>query len=170
MRYTNISDLDNIYNLQINCFNVSDQWYKYIISQYLNDGIIIELCENKKIIGVLLQGDINIFENENFNNNFIPITDKGHKFIKNMDHIKTNYGIVMICIDPLYRRKGLASKLIIKHQQNNSKKILCLNTRKSNIQAIELYKKLRYEHIGDIKNKYFFPIEDSNFMIFNYNH
>jgi len=59
----------------------------------------------------------------------------------------------------------LAKKLIEKHWQDNPNKILCLNTRRSNINAYSLYKKMGYEHIALIKNKYFLPTEDSIFMI-----
>jgi ribosomal protein S18 acetylase RimI-like enzyme len=72
----------------------------------------------------------------------------------------------MICVDPEFRGKGLAKKLIEKHWQDNpNKNILCLNTRKTNISAFMLYKLMGYEHIAYIKNKYFLPTEDSIFMI-----
>ena len=71
----------------------------------------------------------------------------------------------MLCIDPKYRGKGLAQKLINIHfKSNDDKKILCLNTRKSNL-AYNLYLKMGYEHIVTVKNKYFQPNEDSYFMI-----
>ena len=212
IRKSNINDLYNIYDLHIKCFiNKSDHWYKSIITQYLNNSIVIELINENKIIGVLLQGNLipcnqelqnqnnNILELYNICNNyqeisinedppnkkenilnedppnkkyniyekdiFIPCNDKGNIFFKNMDHIKEHYGIVMICIDPRYRGYGLAKKLINKHIQNNSNKLLCLHTRKSNIIAYNLYKNMGYEHIGFIKNKYFLPNEDSIFMI-----
>jgi ribosomal protein S18 acetylase RimI-like enzyme len=75
----------------------------------------------------------------------------------------------MICIDPKYRGKGLAKKLIEKHWKDNNNKLVCLNTRKSNITAFMLYKSMGYEHIAYIKNKYFLPTEDSIFMIKDYN-
>ena len=78
----------------------------------------------------------------------------------------------MICIDPQFRQKGLAQHLIKKHLKCNSNQsiiqktnILCLNTRRSNTNAINLYKKMGYEHIGYIINKYYLPSEDSVFMI-----
>jgi ribosomal protein S18 acetylase RimI-like enzyme len=72
---------------------------------------------------------------------------------------------MMICIDPKYRSKGLAKKLIQKHFDDNKNKIVCLNTRRSNLCAYKLYQTMGYEHISYIKNKYFLPTEDSIFMI-----
>jgi ribosomal protein S18 acetylase RimI-like enzyme len=185
IRKTNINDLNDVYNLHLKCFDISDQWYKYIISQHLNDGFVIELTENKKIIGILLQGIIipceninstkdifgeEILNNDNIDNeNFISLNKTGDIFIQNMEHIKKQYGIIMLCIDPLYRGKGLATKLINIHIKKNPNKLLCLNTRKSNIVAYELYKKIGYNNIAYIKNKYYLPTEDSQFMIINYN-
>ena len=96
---------------------------------------------------------------------FNPINDTGKFFLTNSLQFKELYGIVMLCIDNDFRGKGLGKKLIEKHWQDNSNKILCLNTRRSNISAYTLYKKMGYEHIAFIKNKYFQPNEDSIFMI-----
>jgi ribosomal protein S18 acetylase RimI-like enzyme len=73
----------------------------------------------------------------------------------------------MICIHPKYRGKGLGKKLIEKHFDDNKNMTLCLNTRRSNINAYQLYKTMGYEQIAFIKNKYFLPSEDSVFMIKN---
>jgi ribosomal protein S18 acetylase RimI-like enzyme len=81
------------------------------------------------------------------------------------NQFKEYYGIVMICIHPNYRGKGLGKKLIEKHFDDNKNNLVCLNTRRSNINAYLLYKKMGYEQIGFIKNKYFLPSEDSVFMI-----
>lgn len=96
---------------------------------------------------------------------FEPVTANGNIFLSNNLHLKELYGIVMICIDPKFRGKGLAKKLIEKHCKYNKNKVICLNTRRSNIGAFMLYKSMGYEHIAYIKNKYFLPIEDSIFMI-----
>lgn len=96
---------------------------------------------------------------------FEPVTSNGKTFLLNNLHLRELYGIVMICVDPEFRGKGLAKKLIEKHWKDNSQKVLCLNTRRSNISAFMLYKSLGYEHIAYIKNKYFLPTEDSIFMI-----
>jgi ribosomal protein S18 acetylase RimI-like enzyme len=96
---------------------------------------------------------------------FEPVTSNGKIFLSKNLHLKELYGIVMICIDPEFRGKGLAKKLIEKHCKDNPSKVLCLNTRRSNISAFMLYKSMGYEHIAYIKNKYFLPTEDSIFMI-----
>jgi ribosomal protein S18 acetylase RimI-like enzyme len=165
------SDLEKIYQLHTECFNnSSDHWYRSNIQHYLDNGILVEIKETNTIIGILLQGNItpcNKKMNESIENNyediFEPINETGQKF----DPYKEYYGIVMICIHPNYRGKGLAKKLIDKHFDDNKNIVLCLNTRKSNVNAYQLYKNMGYEHIALIKNKYFFPIEDSIFMIKN---
>ena len=169
LRRSNQQDLENIYQLHIKCFNNSDHWYRSNIQHYLDSGIIVEIKETNEIIGILLQGEIIPFNKKiDLNNNleykediFESICDKGKIF----DSFKEYYGIVMICIHSDYRGKGLAKKLINKHFDDNKEKLVCLNTRRSNINAYQLYKNMGYEHIAFIKNKYFLPSEDSIFMI-----
>jgi ribosomal protein S18 acetylase RimI-like enzyme len=249
LRKSTLDDLDAIYKLHLECFEQSDQWYKRIISQYLLTGYVIETIIDsdhsksvisKKLVGVLLQGNIkpcsndlklndisfqqsrdslqeaqwqkqsfcnqelilatqvadinstvdigknlkffpdNICDNFLFEHNlnyendpskfhyldiFVPINENGHIFLQNNAHVKEYYGIVMLCIHEKFRGQGLAKKLINKHLKSNLNKILCLHTRKSNLSAYNLYKKVGYDHIAYIKNKYFFPTEDSIFMI-----
>ena len=175
LRKSKHDDLELIYDLHQKSFNESDQWYKSIISQYLHNGYILELVD-KKIIGVLLQGDITpcnneasfFCNNEKLNsNNFFPTNNDGEEFLNTSKHNKEHYGITMICIDIKYRGKGLAKKLIETHIKDNPKKLLCLNTRMSNTNAYELYKKMNYQQIALIKNKYFLPNEDSIFMVYS---
>jgi ribosomal protein S18 acetylase RimI-like enzyme len=166
-------DLESVYKLHCKCFSQTDQWYKSAIKPHLDKGIIVELIEENKLIGVLLQGTIvpcntNILDiDNNYQDIFEPLTDNGKLFLKNKLHFKDLYGIVMLCIDPEYQKKGLATKLIEKHFKDNKNKLICLNTRMSNISAYSLYQKMGYEHIANIKNKYFLPTEDSSFMIKN---
>ena len=173
LRSSKISDIDKIYELQLKCFSSTDTWYKSIINQYINTGLVIEYDNN--IIGVLLEGEIipcnktnNLLNNNECKNDiYEPITDYGQYFYDNDQCYKQNYGIVMICIDNNYRGKKLAQKLILTHFNNNKNKQLCLITRKTNLSAYNLYIKMGYEHIANIKNKYFLPDEDGIFMIKN---
>ena len=166
-------DLENIYNLHIKCFSSSDHWYRSHIKNFLNNGIVIE--SNNNIIGVCLQGTItpctritgSLFSDFNMNDTFEPTNDNGKEFLENEIHYKDLHGIVMICVDPSYRGKGLAKKLIEKHLIDNKDKMVCLNTRRSNISAYSLYKKMGYIQVAFIKNKYFHPTEDSIFMIYD---
>lgn len=176
LRRTTFDDLDSIYDLHLECFNINDCWYKSTIQQYLNNGLVIEIKETKQIIGVLLQGNITPcnkklpFDNNNSDYKediFDYINDEGQKFYNEKKHYDNIYGIVMICIHPKYRKKGLAKKLINIHFDDNKDEIICLNTRKSNIGAYYLYKDMGYTQIAFIKNKYFLPNEDSIFMIKN---
>lgn len=173
LRSSNINDIDKIYELQLKCFSSNDTWYKCIISQYINSGIVIEFNDN--IIGVLLEGDIipcnkkyYFLNTETYKEDiFEPININGNNFLNNNIQYETHYGIVMICIDNNYRNKKLAQKLILAHFNKNINKQICLTTRKSNINAYNLYLKMGYEHIANIKNKYFLPDEDAIFMIKN---
>ena len=182
-------DLDGVYNLHVNCFPIADCWYKSAIKPHLENGIIIEVANNdkkNKIIGVLLQDYItpcnkkikledqesseykeDIFVNKISDD--ININTIATDFVKNNKQYTPIYGIIMICIDPQYRRHGLAKKLIEKHFLDNENKhtMLCLNARQSNSNACELYKSMGYIQIAIIKNKYFLPSEDSIFMIKN---
>lgn len=174
VRRSNHSDLDTIYDLQRLCFKESDCWYKSIIRNYLDSGIVVEIKDTNLIIGVLLQGGIIPCNDKiNTDNNdtnysediFKPVNEFGSVFLSNNDHKKEHHGIVMLCIHPNYRGKGLGKVLIGKHLSDNEGKLVCLNTRRSNINAYSLYKKMGYEHIAFIKNKYFLPTEDSIFMV-----
>ena len=154
-------DIDNIYNLQTECFSRSDLWYKAIIQQYLDNGYVIE-NNNNKIIGVLLHGDINACDRGEV---FMPLNDKGIDFVNNNLQNEKFNGIVMICIHPEYQKQGLATLLINKYFDINKQSNNCLFTRKSNTKAINLYNKMGYNQIGFIPNKYFFPNEDGSFFM-----
>ena len=160
IRKSSIEDLDNIYNLHNLCFSFNDRWYKNAISQYINTSIVIEY--NYNIIGILLQGD------------FIPIIGDEELIvvdainINNKNYRQNVYGISMLCIHPDFRNKGLASKLIKNHiNLNENKEDIYLCTRISNTNAISLYIKNGYKYLGNIKNKYYLPVEDGYLMIYN---
>lgn len=161
IRKSNINDLEEIYELHTKCFIKSEHWYKTIIKQYLNDGIVIIVKETSKIVGVLLQGSIIPCDSKDI---FESINKEGTNFYDLKYHLKELYGIVMICIDPLYQGNGLGKKLIERHFEYNPKKMLCLHTRKSN-NAYYLYKSMGYNHIAYVKDKYYLPNEDSIFMV-----
>jgi ribosomal protein S18 acetylase RimI-like enzyme len=175
-RQSNQKDIDNIYDLHIKCFSNGDQWYKSVIKNYLNNGLVVEY--NNKIIGVLLQGSVipcsisindTLFKDDNYKPDiFEPINNYGELILKNNLQYNEYFGIVMICVDPIYRGKGIAKKLIEKHIQVNKNIPLCLHTRKSNTNAYQLYIKMGYIDIAYIKNKYIFPNEDSIFMVKNF--
>jgi ribosomal protein S18 acetylase RimI-like enzyme len=163
------NDLDSIFECHNRCFLQSDRWYKRIVQQNLTDSYVVEKVEangDKNIIGVMLQNTITACEPSEIES-FTPLNEEGKTFKDNNLHIEKLYGIVMICIDEKYRGKGLATKLINIHfKSNDDKPILCLNTRKSN-PAYNIYLNLGYKHIANIKDKYFFPNEDSCFMVKN---
>jgi len=174
IRNSNINDLDKIYELHKLCFSPIDQWYKNNFNNYINNSIIIENNNNNQILGFLIHGTFfpcnknNNLYNDNLNDVFLPNNEIGTLFLNNNIHYNEHFGILMLCIHPNYRKKGLASKLINKHFDfsiNNNHKIICLNTRKSNVSAINLYNKMGYVTIAYISNKYFYPSENSVFMI-----
>lgn len=159
-----------------------------VINQDLTTKIIGVLLQgtitpcNQKITAESAQVTLNPFDSINSSNPtnlsdstnlgykedvFEPVSSNGKLFLSTNLIYKELYGIVMICVDPNYRGKGLGKKLIEKHWTDNPNKLLCLNTRKSNVGAFMLYKTMGYEHVAYIKNKYFSPTEDSIFMIKN---
>lgn len=175
-------DLEKVYELHTKCFSPTDCWYKTTIRPYLEKAIILELTDSKQIIGVLLQGYIvpcnkkfdideetkkeNVNSTGNYKEDiFEPVNKSGELFMEKNIQYKQIFGIMMICVDPKYRGKGLAKKLIQKHFVDNTNKVVCLNTRRSNIGAYKLYQTMGYDHIAYIKNKYFLPGEDAIFMI-----
>jgi len=175
IRRSTQDDLENVYNLHTKCFSNADHWYRAAIRNYLDNGIVIENKTNNTLIGVLLQGnitpyneklDVNSSEKDDYKEDiFEPTNEYGKTFYENKMHYKEMMGIMMICIDPSFRGKGLGKKMIEKHFKDHMNKDLCLNTRRSNINAYSLYKKMGYEQIAFIKNKYFQPNEDSIFMV-----
>jgi ribosomal protein S18 acetylase RimI-like enzyme len=159
IRNSTFNDNEKIYNLHIKCFQQSDRWYRPVICDTCKNGYVVEIAETGKVIGVLLYGKITPCINDDI---FNYTNIQGWEFMNNNDHLKEHDGIIMLCVDPKYQKKGLATKLINQYHCD-SKTDLCLNTRKSN-NAYNLYIKLGYNHIGTIKDKYFLPIEDSYFM------
>jgi len=174
LRTSNNNDIDKIYNLQLKCFNINDTWYKQIICQYINTGLVIE-NENNDIIGVLLQGNLtpcnkkyDFFNKFDYKEDiFESVNIDGELFFNNNKHYDNYHGILMICVDEQYRMKKLAQKLISTFFEQNKNITVGLFTRKSNINAYNLYLKMGFNHIGNIKNKYFNPDEDAIFMIKN---
>jgi ribosomal protein S18 acetylase RimI-like enzyme len=163
-RQSRPSDLDKMYELHKLCFKQSDQWYKAMFQQFTDKALVIERESDKEMLAFLLQGPIIPCDSEEDGINFIPQTPNGTEFKRRNLHLSEVYGIVLLCVHPNYRGKGLAQKLITKHILLNPNRTLCLNTRRSN-PAYYLYLKMGYEHIGVIKEKYYQPTEDSMFMI-----
>ena len=160
-RRSNSNDINEIYDCHKECFEQSDHWYKSAILQFIDSSFVIEIVETKKIIGIMLQGTIIPCDPSD---DFIPLNDDGIKYKELNKHININTGITMLCIHPLYRNKGLAKKLIELHSNDYKNETVCLSTRKSN-NAYNLYLKMGYNHIGTIKDKYYFPTEDCYFLV-----
>lgn len=75
-----------------------------------------------------------------------------------IDHID----IVSIAVKPEFRKKGVAQELFNYLIQLNTEGLsLFLEVRASNLPAINLYKKLNFEHISTRKNYYSNPVEDA---------
>lgn len=128
------------------------------LNEPLKEQISFKLADEKQSVSLSTPSEYkeDIFE---------PINIDGEQFCKKNFQYKQMFGIMMICIDSKFRGNGLAKKLIDKHFKDNSNKTICLNTRRSNINAYRLYQSMGYNHIAFIKNKYFLPTEDSIFMI-----
>jgi ribosomal-protein-alanine N-acetyltransferase len=75
--------------------------------------------------------------------------------------------ILNIAIHPEYRNKGFGSLLIkfsLDYLLKNSGRIMTLEVRKSNIQAIALYRKFGFRVVGIRKNYYISDREDALVM------
>ena len=191
IRKTTNDDLNEIYELHNKCFkHEGDRLYKTTLIPLLENGIVTEI--NNKIVGILLQAQLivcdvlpvsmesidntndnylqNIIENTNEIkydiDSFIPLNEIGIKFKNDNKHINPMYGIALLFVDPEYRHMKIATSMINYHIENNETAV-CLHVRKSNIEAISLYDKLSYIHIGNIINKYYNPTETSCFYIHN---
>jgi ribosomal protein S18 acetylase RimI-like enzyme len=131
---------------------------------YDNQDKILAFNDNSSNNNLLINNNNILSE---YQETFMSINEKSAQFMKQNNHNKEYYGIIMLCINDNYRSKGLGTKLILKHLETNTNKQVCLHVRKSNTSAHNLYKNLGYEDIGFIKNKYIFPNEDAIFMIKN---
>ncbi len=163
IRRSNSNDFEGMFECHKKCFPESEHWYKSLFIQHVESGFVIEIIETKEIIGLLMQGPITPSESKDVDD-FFPVSKSGEIFKQQNLQFDETYGIVLLCILPEYRKKGLAKKLIELHFQDHPNEVLCLNTRKSN-PAFNLYIKMGYEHVATIKDKYYFPTEDSYFMI-----
>lgn len=82
-------------------------------------------------------------------------------------HILDEAHITNVCIDPMYRKKGLASILlneVIKKCINIDIMSITLEVRESNESAIKLYSKFGFKDEGKRKNFYKNPKEDALIM------
>jgi ribosomal protein S18 acetylase RimI-like enzyme len=155
LRRTNTNDLENIYNLQKECFSSMDSWYKSFITNFLDSGYVVVMHNTNTLLGVLLYGEIvGCGPNET-----IKLLNQ-----YNVDISKPMRGIMMICVNPSFQSKGLATRLITRYHEDNKNIPLCLNTRLTNKNAINLYKKMGYQEYGVVRDKYFNPTEDCLFM------
>ena len=160
IRHTTLVDIEEICELQSSCFSSGDSWDRYTYLKYINNSLVIEI--DNKIVSVLIQGYITP---SGYDKVFNPVNEDGQKFLINNRDKSSTFGIALIFTDSNFRKKGLAEMLINKHFELNKNKTLCLNTRISNINSINLYKKVGYNHIATISRYYNFPSEDSVFMI-----
>lgn len=75
--------------------------------------------------------------------------------------------IARIAIDPAYRRKGAAARLLLAVEDFSEEKgigRLMLEVRKSNVAAISLYREYGFSEDGIRKNYYKNPVEDAVLM------
>jgi len=81
--------------------------------------------------------------------------------------IGTEAEILQIAVDKKIRKRGIGTKLmkdVIKWCADNSVRSMYLEVRRSNRGAVELYKKMSFEVIGNRKDYYDDPIEDALIM------
>jgi len=137
-RKMEISDIDSVHSLEIECFK--NPWGAKTF--------IKELTENKLARYFVIEKDSNI------------IAYGGMWFIVDEAHI-TNIGV-----KTAYRGHGYGEVIttnLIKYARDNGMKKITLEVRKSNFMAISLYKKLGFQSVG-IRPKYYENKEDALIM------
>ena len=72
--------------------------------------------------------------------------------------------IARVAVLPEYRRRGVATQLLLKSFEDNKAECVFLDVRESNAAAIMLYKSLGFEQIGIRKNYYSDPTENAILM------
>ena len=72
--------------------------------------------------------------------------------------------IARIAVLDAYRRKGIATKLLLKSFEDNKAECVFLDVRESNTAAIKLYRSLGFEEIGIRRNYYSDPTENAVLM------
>jgi ribosomal-protein-alanine N-acetyltransferase len=127
-RYASINDLEALLNL--NKILLIDQWTKEKFQQIfqLDIPILIAINNSKTIVGCII-------------------------YIFCIEEVRILYCV----INKKYRRKGIGSKLIIKtliEAQNNEMKYALLETRITNLPAIQIYTKLGFRIINMRTNYY----------------
>jgi len=128
-----IKHLDRLYEIEMECFE-KEAFTKQQIAHLLTDYNSISLVakEDKKIIGFII-GMI-YMEGKSLT---------GH--------------ILTIDISPIHRRKGIGIKLlqeIEKIFKERGVKICRLEVREDNVAALNLYQKLGYKKVGELKGYY----------------
>ena len=72
--------------------------------------------------------------------------------------------IARVAVLPEYRRRGIATQLLLKSFENNKAECVFLDVRESNTAAIKLYGSIGFEQIGIRKNYYSDPTENAILM------
>lgn len=132
------SHLDGIMTVEKKCFTAPWTKNMFLSEMYNENTRLYVLLENAVIVGYI-------------------------SLFKVLDEIHVNN----IAVDPQYQRKGYAS-LIMDRSLEISKELsaahVTLEARRSNIPAIELYRKYGFEILGFRKNYYKNPKEDAIIM------
>ena len=72
--------------------------------------------------------------------------------------------IARVAVLPEYRRRGIATRLLLKSFEDNKADCVFLDVRECNAAAINLYKSLGFEQVGTRKNYYSDPTENAILM------
>jgi ribosomal-protein-alanine N-acetyltransferase len=134
-------DLDAVGSLEL--INFATPWTRSSFYEELhNPRSILKVAEsNKNVIGYICVSHIH---------------DEGH--------------ILKLAVDVLYRRRGVASTLV-KDSLMRLRELGCMNVylevRTSNRAAVEMYNKLKFEHIGRRREYYHGPREDAIQMAYD---
>lgn len=77
-------------------------------------------------------------------------------------------GVISLAVDNRFRGKGIAEQLM-KHCLNTYTNDITLHVRKSNLQALNLYKKLGFNEKDVITDYYINPTEDALLLFWKFN-
>jgi ribosomal protein S18 acetylase RimI-like enzyme len=115
-------DLSNIYNLHLKCFSGGDVWYKSIMGQYIDNSLVVESCDTGKLLGCLFQGNITPANLNEVSTKVDDFEFIDSDFTNYIDLNKLYPAILLVCVDPDYRSKGIGRKLIQAHINSNKDK------------------------------------------------
>ena len=161
LRKMSSDDLSYVYDIETQCFQ--DPWAMVLFEECLKYNECLVLCKMNAEFGIR-NSEFGIPNSELRTPNSELNSDIIGYFI-GVDVLE-EYTICSLAIKPEYQGKGFGGYMIstIIKNHNQSFERYFLETRKGNIQAISLYKKLGFTYLYERKGYYQNPVEDAIVM------